>query len=69
MGFKTLVRYANADGVISYGDLGNVPATGDVKDLDVAVLDGDLESGFKASGKTDKIHKVEMLFLSCRMYD
>jgi hypothetical protein len=67
MSFKTLVRYENAHGVISYGDLGNVPATGDVKGIDVAVLDGDLESGFKASGKTDKIHKVETLFLACKM--
>jgi len=58
MSFKTLVRYANANGVISYGDLGNVTTTGDLKDVDVAVLDGDIESGFKRSEKTEKIHKL-----------
>jgi hypothetical protein len=65
MAFKTLIRFANANGEIRYGDMGDVPITGDLKDVEVAVLDGDLDSGFKKSGKTEKIHMVETLFPPC----
>jgi hypothetical protein len=60
MSFKTLVRFENASGQIRYGDLGNASAARDLEGAEVELLDGDVDSGFKATGKKDKIHKVEM---------
>lgn len=57
MSFQRLVRFVNAQGATLYGDL-KTEATGDFVGAEVEVLDGDVASGFRATGKTDKIQKV-----------
>lgn len=57
MSFQRLVRFQNAQGSTVYGDL-KQEATGDLTGTEVEVLEGDIQSGFKASGKTDKIQKL-----------
>jgi hypothetical protein len=57
MSFQRLVRFVNAQGTAAFGDLKSDP-TGDLTGAEVEVLEGDIESGFRATGKTDKVGKV-----------
>ena len=57
MSFQRLLRFVNEQGVTQYGDL-KVEATGDLIGQEVEVLDGDIASGFRATGRTEKISKL-----------
>lgn len=57
MSFQRLVRFVNAEGTTSFGDL-KTEATGDLTGAEVEVLEGDIQSGFRGTGRTDKIQKV-----------
>jgi transcription initiation factor TFIIH subunit 2 len=57
MSFQRLVRFINAEGKTQYGDL-KKEATGDLVGQEVEVLEGDLDSGFTSTGKTEKINEV-----------
>ncbi|KAK4182349.1 hypothetical protein QBC35DRAFT_510161 [Podospora australis] len=57
MSFQRLVRFVNAEGATNYGDL-KTEATGDLTGAEVEVLEGDLQTGFRTTGRTDKIQKV-----------
>ncbi|KAB5582858.1 hypothetical protein GE09DRAFT_1246746 [Coniochaeta sp. 2T2.1] len=57
MSFQRLVRFVNEQGATQYGDL-KVEATGDLTGQEVEVLEGDVQSGFKATGRTEKISKL-----------
>jgi transcription initiation factor TFIIH subunit 2 len=57
MAFQRLVRFVNAQGVTSYGDLKGEPV-GDLTGAEVEVLEGDVETGLRGTGRTDKIEKV-----------
>lgn len=62
MSFQRLVRFVNEEGKTQYGDLKT--ATSDFVGADVEVLDGDISSGFKATGRTEKIKEVCLAFYS-----
>ncbi|KAK4114595.1 hypothetical protein N656DRAFT_776759 [Canariomyces notabilis] len=57
MAFRRLVRFVNAQGVTSYGDLKGEPV-GDLTGAEVEVLEGDVENGLRRTGRTDKIEKL-----------
>lgn len=57
MAFQRLVRFVNAEGKTQYGDLKSQP-TGDLVGAEVDVLEGDIDSGFTATGRTEKIKEV-----------
>jgi 2-keto-4-pentenoate hydratase/2-oxohepta-3-ene-1,7-dioic acid hydratase in catechol pathway len=57
MSFQRLVRFVNDQGATQYGDLKSEP-TGDLTGQEVEVLEGDLDSGFKSTGRTEKIQKL-----------
>ncbi|KAH8904820.1 hypothetical protein BR93DRAFT_930243 [Coniochaeta sp. PMI_546] len=57
MSFQRLVRFVNQQGTTLYGDLKSEPA-GDLTGAEVEVLEGDIEEGFRSTGRTDKIHKL-----------
>ena len=57
MSFQRLVRFVNAQGATSYGDL-KTEAVGDLTGAEVELLEGDLASGFRGTGRTDTIQKV-----------
>jgi transcription initiation factor TFIIH subunit 2 len=57
MSFQRLVRFVNAQGTTSFGDLRTEP-TNDLTGAEVEVLEGDIEKGFRGTGRTDKIQKV-----------
>jgi 2-keto-4-pentenoate hydratase/2-oxohepta-3-ene-1,7-dioic acid hydratase in catechol pathway len=57
MSFQRLVRFVNAQGATSFGDLKSEP-TGDLTGAEVEVLEGDIENGFRGTGRTDKIAKL-----------
>ncbi|KAK5655503.1 hypothetical protein OQA88_5774 [Cercophora sp. LCS_1] len=57
MSFQRLVRFVNAEGVTSFGDLKSEP-TNDWTGVEVEVLEGDLDKGFQSTGRTDKIQKL-----------
>ncbi|KAK4032702.1 fumarylacetoacetate hydrolase domain-containing protein 2 [Parachaetomium inaequale] len=57
MSFQRLVRFVNAQGTTSFGDLKSEP-TGDLAGAEVEVLEGDIEKGFRGTGRTDKIEKL-----------
>ncbi len=57
MSFQRLVRFVNAQGTTSFGDLKSEP-TSDLTGAEVEVLEGDIENGFRGTGRTDKIQKV-----------
>jgi 2-keto-4-pentenoate hydratase/2-oxohepta-3-ene-1,7-dioic acid hydratase in catechol pathway len=57
MTFQRLVRFVNAQGAIHFGDLKSEP-TGDLKGAEVEVLEGDVENGFRGTGRTDKIEEL-----------
>ena len=57
MSFQRLVRFVNAQCVTSFGDLKTEP-TGDLTGREVEVLEGDIESGFRSTGRTDTIQQV-----------
>ncbi|KAK3322655.1 hypothetical protein B0H66DRAFT_554890 [Apodospora peruviana] len=57
MSFQRLVRFVNAEGTTSFGNLkSEVP--NDLTGAEVEVLEGDIESGFKSTGRADKISKL-----------
>jgi transcription initiation factor TFIIH subunit 2 len=58
MSFRRLVRYVNAEGKTKYGDLKKAPGPESLEGAEVDILDGDLVSGFKRTGKSDKIEKA-----------
>jgi transcription initiation factor TFIIH subunit 2 len=57
MSFQRLVRFVNAQGTTSFGDLKS-EAKGDLKGAEVEILEGDIENGFRGTGRTDKIEKL-----------
>ena len=57
MTFQRLVRFVNAQGATHFGDLKSAP-TGDLTGAEVEVLEGDVENGFRGTGRTDKIEKL-----------
>jgi transcription initiation factor TFIIH subunit 2 len=57
MSFQRLVRFTNAQGATNFGDLTTRP-TGDLKGAEVEILEGDIETGFRSTGRTDKIQEV-----------
>lgn len=57
MTFQRLVRFVNAQGATNFGDLKSEP-TGNLTGAEVEVLEGDVENGFRGTGRTDKIEKL-----------
>jgi transcription initiation factor TFIIH subunit 2 len=57
MSFQRLVRFVNAEGKTQYGDL-KKEASGDLIGQEVEVLEGNLDSGFTSTGKTEQIKEV-----------
>ncbi len=57
MSFQRLVRFVNAQGVTNFGDLKTEP-TGDLTGREVEVLEGDIEGGFRGTGRTDTIQQL-----------
>ena len=57
MSFERLVRFVDAQGVTSYGNLKSEPKS-DLFGAEVEVLEGDLEKGFHPTGRTTQIQKV-----------
>jgi hypothetical protein len=64
MAFQRLVRFVNAEGKTQYGDLKSQP-TGDLVGAEVEVLEGDVDSGFTATGRTEKIKEVRLSPPTC----
>lgn len=57
MSFQRLVRFINAEGVTNYGDL-ETEATGDPTGTEVEVLEADVTTGFRTTGRADSIQQV-----------
>ncbi|KAL2195295.1 hypothetical protein P885DRAFT_70405 [Corynascus similis CBS 632.67] len=57
MSFERLVRFVDAQGVTSYGNLKSEPKS-DLFGAEVEVLEGDLEKGFHPTGRTTQIQKL-----------
>ncbi|KXX74209.1 Fumarylacetoacetate hydrolase domain-containing protein 2 [Madurella mycetomatis] len=57
MSFQRLVRFINAQGGISFGDLKSEP-TADLAGAKVEVLEGDIEEGFRGTGRTERIQRL-----------
>jgi transcription initiation factor TFIIH subunit 2 len=58
MSFKRLVRFVDENGQTLYGDLGDTVPSADVTGSTVVVLDGNLETGWRQSGRQATITKV-----------
>lgn len=57
MSFQRLVRFVNEQGTTLYGDLKS-EAPSDLTGVEVDVLDGDIQNGFKSTGRKDRIQKL-----------
>lgn len=57
MSFQRLVRFVNAEGNASFGDLKSAPS-GDLVGAEVEVLEGSIEEGLKPTGRSDNIQKA-----------
>ncbi|KAJ9161076.1 Fumarylacetoacetate hydrolase domain-containing protein 2 [Coniochaeta hoffmannii] len=57
MSFQRLVRFVNEQGRTLYGDLKSETPS-DLTGVEVEVLEGDIQSGFKSTGRKDKISKL-----------
>lgn len=57
MSFQRLVRFVNEQGTTLYGDL-KTEAPADLAGVEVDVLEGDVQSGFKSTGRKDKIQQL-----------
>jgi hypothetical protein len=57
MSFQRLVRFVNEQGTTLYGDL-KTEAPADLTGVEVDVLEGDVQSGFKSTGRKDKIQQL-----------
>ncbi|KAK0726520.1 hypothetical protein B0T21DRAFT_336892 [Apiosordaria backusii] len=58
MSFQRLVRFVNAQGATSFGDLKTTPTTANLADAEVEVLEGDIDKGLRGTGRVDKIQKL-----------
>ena len=58
MDFKRLVRFEDAEGVVNYGDVGDNTGANGWEGADVEILEGDIDAGFKRTGRPARIKKV-----------
>ena len=56
--FERLIRFQAEDGRTYFGDLGKETPTREMEGRKVAVLEGDIESGFKKTGSEATVSKV-----------
>jgi hypothetical protein len=58
------VRFKDASGGIQYGDLKQEAPSGNWKGVEVDVLEGDIDSGWKSTGKKENIAEVRISRIS-----
>ena len=59
--FERLIRFVDEKGDTRWGDFGSEEVGRDVEGKGVKVLEGSLETGFKATGEQGYIHKVNLV--------
>lgn len=56
--FERLIRFQTEDGNVRYGNLEEEVPTREIEGMEVEVLDGDVERGFKKSGGKATVKKL-----------
>jgi transcription initiation factor TFIIH subunit 2 len=56
--FDRLIRFQTATGNVVYGNLAQETPTREIEGKEVEVLEGDVKSGFRGSGKKERVGRL-----------